>query len=62
MPNVLKLLILLFVARVSVPMGERRTYPNVTEVVVVGDAYKLTLSDNSTVWVPVQFTVIEERR
>ncbi len=62
MKNLVKLLLVtLFVARIAVPMGEKHTYPDVTKVEVVGESYKLTLFSGKTVYVPVQFTVIEER-
>lgn len=52
-----------FIAHVKIPMGLDKRY--VVESVTIcegGQAYRLVLKDGSTVYTPVLFTVLEERR
>lgn len=60
------LLILLFIARVGIPMGLKATYYDVVSVswdlAKGGMHYQLTLKDGRTVYVPMMFTVIEEQK
>lgn len=54
------LLMLLFIARVTIPMGQKVTYEAKRYEIYEG-SYCLTLTDGRTVLVPVMFTVIEEK-
>lgn len=56
------ILILLFIVRVTIPMGAKATYQNVREIWCPDNAthYVLKLEDGSKVYVPVMFTIIEE--
>ena len=62
-PPVFKqLLVLLFIARVTIPMGQKVTYENVEKILSISDGmYHLWLADGRDVYVPVMFTVIEEK-
>lgn len=58
------LLSLLFIARITIPLGGKIVYDDVQRV-VVGDggfSYHLFLSDGRDVYAPVMFTVIEENK
>lgn len=56
------LFIVLFCARIAIPLGEKRIYPDVIKIDVIDNqVYKLTLFSGKVVYAPVQFTVIEER-
>lgn len=55
------LFITLFVARVSIPMGERRSYPDVVSFTEGNGFYRLVLFNNKIVFVPSMWTIIEER-
>lgn len=58
--------LLLFIARVGIPMGLKATYYDVVKVnwdlAKGGMHYELTLQDGRTVYVPMMFTVIEEQK
>lgn len=56
------LLLLLFIARITIPMGLKVTYDNVEKVDYMSEGfnYRLKLTDGRTVYAPMMFTVIEE--
>ena len=62
MRNFKWLFLVLFTAKVTMPMGPRVAYYDVQSVKIEGFAYVLTLFTGKTVYVPIMFTVIEEQR
>ncbi len=54
------LLLLLFIARVAIPMGMKVTIENIETVWPEGMYYRLDLVGGKKVFVPTMFTVIEE--
>lgn len=54
------LLMLLFIAKVTIPMGQSVTYKDVETFFVQDGNYKLVLKDGRNVWVPIMWTVVEE--
>ncbi len=56
------LLMLLFIAKVTIPMGQSVTYKNVKDITGTDGCYRLTLDDGRMVWVPKEWTVIEEQK
>ncbi len=54
-------LTLLFVARITFPMGSKITINDIQRVEVREDAYVLLLANNKTVYVPIMWTMIEEQ-
>ena len=56
------LLVALFVARVSIPMGLKITVENVKTFWADKGRYHLTLTDGRTIDVPVMWTVITEEK
>lgn len=55
------LLVLLFIARVTIPMGQKAVYENVERYTCYGEWTVLRLEDGKLVQVPTMFTVIEEK-
>lgn len=55
-----KLLMLLYIARVTIPMGAKYYYENVETVWPQNGFYRLDFTDGRKVWVPMEWTVIEE--
>lgn len=56
------LFLFLFIARVTIPMGQKVTYENVETFFAQGEHYRLILADGRTVYVPTSWTVIEEAK
>lgn len=51
----------LFYVQMKIPAGMSRTYDNVVSFFARDGYYVLTLDDNKTAYVPILFTVIEEK-
>lgn len=54
------LFVLLFIARIAIPVGIKVVYENVEKIETSEFYYHLYLTDGREVYAPVMFTVIEE--
>jgi hypothetical protein len=55
------ILLALFTVTTKMPLDDRRVYKNVKAVEISQYFYKLTLSNDKIVYVPVMFTIVEEQ-
>jgi hypothetical protein len=62
MKHLLFLLTISFLAYVKIPMGLEKRYQVDSFTVIHDSIYVLRLTSGEVVYVPIQFTVIEEKR
>lgn len=61
MKNLLLVALLAFYVQVKIPAGMSRSYDDVQSFFARDGYYCLTLRNNKTVYVPMFFTIIEEK-